>query len=152
MKWVELNIPVLLFSVIFLVLSKEALSEELRRDVPLWNQVDKLICVGQARLECTEEVCEKGESSAVWEVDFSKRKIQFLTSTKSRYFITDVFFKYYSTIDASKHTIFFKGRLMDFNLDVSSLWSEIDAQVVDSYRVNDEIPQIQRMTYKCHVQ
>lgn len=134
-----------------LVLLAPSASAEIKKDQPLWEQVDALVCVGQSLLRCMDDECQKNDSGALWKVDFSRWRIEFLTSIKSTYDIRDRFFKFYPTIDSSKHTIFFHGRLMDFNLDAMT-FGEIEAQVVDSNWLEDKFPEIQSMTYKCHIQ
>ena len=73
-------------------LGQPILSEIFQNNKPLWSQTNELICSGVSRFNCTESNCEKGDSSALWKVDFPGQKITFLGQIKMEYIIQDRFF------------------------------------------------------------
>ena len=130
---------------------------ELKSVIPLWNQTNELICSGQYLLKCSEESCSKGESTAIWKINFTNSKITMLTDG-SEYNIDAKFFKDYesSTNESStKHVIFFSGRMMDFNMDYSFSYDpDIHATVTDIYWLPSHKNKFSKSTmkYLCHPQ
>ena len=141
---------VFIFSMTF-INSSVSWSENFSNNQPLWTQIDELICVGKSTLDCTNNGCEKGDSGAIWKINFPNKKIEFLTSLKHSYEIDEMFYKFYQSINASVHAIYFHGGLMDFNVDGENT-SQLDSQVVRSYWVEDKVPEIQQITFECHAQ
>lgn len=141
---------VFIFSMTF-INSSVSWSENFSKNQPLWKQIDELICVGKSTLECTNDGCEKANSGAIWKINFPNKKIEFLTSVKHSYGIDGMFYEFYQYIESSKHSIYFHGGLMDFNVDDENT-GQLDAQVVRSYWVEDKVPEIQQITFECHAQ
>lgn len=141
---------VLIFSMSF-INSSVSWSENFSSNQPLWKQIDELICVGRSMLDCTNDGCEKADSGAIWKINFPNKKIEFLTSSKHSYEIDEMFYKFYQYSKNSKHSIFFHGGLMDFNVDGANAF-QLESQVVRSYWVESKVPEIQQITFECHAQ
>ena len=124
---------------------------DIQNNKPLWSQTNELICSGVSRFNCTESNCEKGDSSALWKVDFPGQKITFLGQIKMEYIIQDRFFNYWENIGESKHVIYFFGRIMDFDLDNDSELNPINASLVDNNWIDGNV-NISSMLFRCYPQ
>ena len=141
----------LIFTLLFstLLLSSPSYAEIINTK-PLWNQTNKLICYGLSRFSCTEKVCKKSESTALWKINFPNKKIIMKGSLpKSEYSIGAMYFKYYKRIKLSIHTIFLEGRIIEFNMD-TDLSNGIDASLVDNRWDHNNNIEISSMKFKCH--
>lgn len=82
--------------------------------LPIWQQVDKLICEGMFSYNCDITAkCGKIDSKARWEVNFKNSQINYLNSTEKEKII-ERYYKYYDGLNVSKNSILIEGRLMNF--------------------------------------
>jgi hypothetical protein len=82
--------------------------------LPVWEQLDKLVCEGVVNYSCDMKAkCGKINSTALWEVDFKNAEVVYLNST-SREKIIGRYFKYYEELSTANNVIFIQGRLMSF--------------------------------------
>ena len=87
---------------------------------PIWEQINKLICRGEYSFECVNGSCKKRESTAIWEINFLKNRVEYLTLEHTE----EIRGKYFKDFDlendiglGSTNVIFLDGRVMDFNLN-----------------------------------
>ena len=142
------------FALSLLAFSGGVLSAELSNRIPLWNQVDSLVCAGKKMVDCTElSDCENRGSSAIWNIDFSDMEIEFLTIDYNLQ-IRDTYFSFYEPNNNSVHTIFTgDGRNIRFDLDSSSEFNLGKIQSVMSYAYWDKgVLHSSNMTMECYVQ
>ena len=136
-----------IFYVVAMMLSSHSVAE-LTNSIPLWEQTNKLICSGVSRFQCQETGCDKGESTALWEIDFPNKKIDMmLSSGKTSINIGAKYFDIYNSA-SSKHVIFLDGRILDFDMD-RKLSSVIHASLVGNYWEEKNI-QISSMKFRCY--
>ena len=78
---------------------------------PLWKQVSNLICQAQHYYVCMRDRCAAKESTAFWDVDFKRDRIQYL-NTK---FIEKIVAKKFRFFDfGSSNTVFLESRSFSF--------------------------------------
>jgi hypothetical protein len=146
------KIKVSVFAMTLCLLISSPQANKLDGSKPLWDQVDALMCAGKVMSLCNWDFeCSKDSSGALWEIDFSNRKIKYLTADKSQYSIEDFYFKDFSPLKMSKHAIFTHGRLMEFDVDHQSDFGVIRAQVINGYFLSGG-SNLQRTVFDCHVQ
>lgn len=82
--------------------------------LPVWEQIDKLVCEGIVNYSCDMKAkCGKLDSTARWEVNFKNSEVNYLASTQKEK-INGRHFKYYEDLSVANNVIFIDGRLMSF--------------------------------------
>jgi hypothetical protein len=135
----------IIFLIFFIFLSNNAFSK-LRNDIPIWSQVNKLICLGQYRLQCSNTICSKKDLTAKWKVDFINEKINILTIDYN-YDFQGKYFKFYGKNIGSVNSILLHGRLMEFDLDDMNE-GYINARVTDAIFGKNHV--LEGSFYKCY--
>ena len=68
--------------IIALILSIFFFTSELKASVnlskPLWKQVSELTCKGEFRMDCVNGDCTKGDSTALWKIDFLNNSVIYM--------------------------------------------------------------------------
>jgi len=150
-----MKIQIRYFALSLLAFSGGVLGAELSNRIPLWDQVDSLVCAGKKMFACTELIgCKDYESSAIWNIDFSDMEIEFLTMDYDLQ-IRDTHFTFYEPSNGSVHTIFLgDGRIMNFDLDTPMENKLGDIQAVTSSVTWDSngVLTSSNTEYECYVQ
>jgi hypothetical protein len=140
-----------LLTLSLLVYCSNSFGADISNHIPLWEQLDLLLCVGKTRMECKETGCEKFDSSAVWNVNFAEMQVSFLT-IDFELKLLEKNFKYYSSTN-SDHTVFLDdSRSMRFIPDASnSILGQIKA-ITTSSRLEGDTLQVSATMFDCYPQ
>jgi len=105
-------------SLSLLIFCGSASAANLSKNIALWEQVNRLSCLGQTISRCTESGCSNNTAGiTVWNVDFTDMLIEFY-NVNTKVELVGTSFENYPTRDTSKHVVFLgDGRFMRFNLD-----------------------------------
>lgn len=127
----------LIIILLYLVIFSSGAYAKYRNDIPIWEQVEKLICVGEYWLTCNKNKCIENKSTARWLVDFIEEKVTILPATEGilstlkgslkkklnsgfTYNFHGKYFEFYTHNKSGVHSILLHGRVINFGLDKST--------------------------------
>lgn len=146
-----MNKSVRLLILSLLVSCSNSFGADISHRIPLWEQVDLLLCVGKSLMECNETGCEKSDSSAVWNVNFAEMQVSFINVDYEIKLLEKNFRIFSSTI--SDHTVFLDdNRPMRFIPDASnSILGQIKA-ITTSSRLEGDTLKFDALMFDCYPQ
>jgi hypothetical protein len=138
--------------IIALILSIFFFTSELKASVnlskPLWKQVSELICKGDFRMDCVNGDCTKGDSTALWKIDFLNNSVIYMNMDFEEK-INSKNHKFYDTINKVSNTIHFGTRMMAFEIDYLKNLKDGIPSVVLGATLNEEYMDINSTYFKC---
>lgn len=129
-----------LLTISLLVFCGSVSAANISQKIALWEQVDKLLCVGRSSLRCIGFDCAETNTGAVWNVDFSNMVINVAGSDYTIKLISSIFLDY-SIGDASKST-FFMGDSRTFTFShksINQLADVISATTTEAHYISDDV-------------
>lgn len=120
--------------------------------IALWDQVDRLLCVGRTGFSCTGSGCYETSSTAVWSVDFSNMVIDAASLNKKIKLLERQFLDY-SSINNSISTVFLGDiRTMNFSHKNNDQTTEvIRATVTETHYLFDDVT-VTTTEFECYKQ
>jgi hypothetical protein len=133
-KMKKLTFIIILLS---LVIFSNGAYAKYRHDIPIWKQVEKLICMGEYWLTCNKNKCIENKSTARWLVDFIEEKVTILPATEGilstlkgslkkklnselTYNFHGKYFEFYTYNKSGMSSILLHGNVIRFGLDKST--------------------------------
>jgi hypothetical protein len=139
-------------SLSLLVFCGSASAASISQSIALWEQVDRLLCVGRSGFDCSGSGCYDRGSSAVWNVDFSNNVIKIAGSDYEIKILYKLFSEY-SLTNNSLTTLFMNdSRTMKFNHKRNNqLTDVIEATTTDTHYLLDDVT-VAATRWECYQQ
>ena len=138
--------------IIALILSIFFFTSELKASVnlskPLWKQVSELTCKGEFRMDCANGDCTKGDTTALWKIDFLNNSVIFMNMDFEEK-INSKNHKFYEAINKVSNTIHFGTRMMAFEIDYLKNLKDGIPSVVLGATMYEEYMDINSTYFKC---
>ena len=138
--------------IIALILSIFFFTSELKASVnlskPLWKQVSELTCKGEFRMDCANGDCTKGDSTALWKIDFLNNSVIYMNHDAEEKIHSKIH-EFYDIINSSSNTIHFGTRMMAFEIDFLKNLKDGIPSVVLGVTMYEEYMDINSTYFKC---
>ena len=139
-------------SLSLLVFCGNAAAASISQSIALWEQVDRLLCVGRSGFECTGTDCYDKGTSAVWNVDFSNMVIK-IAGLDYEIKLLEKLFLDYSATTGSHSTLFMDdSRTMKFNHKSNNQLADvIEATTTSTHYLFDDVS-VSATRWECYQQ
>ena len=141
----EIKIIVLILSIFFFT---SELKASVNLSKPLWKQVSELTCKGEFRMDCVNGDCTKGDSTALWKIDFLNNSVIYMNMDFEEK-INSKSHKFYDTINKVSNTIHFGTRMMAFEIDYLKNLKDGIPSVVLGATLYEEYMDVNSSYFKC---
>ena len=141
----ELKIITLILSIFFFTSDLKA---SVNQSKPLWKQVSELTCKGEFRMDCVNGDCTKGDSTALWKIDFLNNSVIYMNHDAKEKIHSKIH-KFYDIINKSSNTIHFGTRMMTFEIDFLKNLKDGIPSVVLGVTMYEEYMDINSTYFKC---
>ena len=139
-------------SLSFLIFCGSASAASISQSIALWEQVDRLLCVGRSGFDCFGSDCYDTGSGAVWNLDFSNNIVK-IAGTNYEIKILYKLFSDYSLTNGSLTTLFMDdSRTMTFSHKSNNqLTDVIEATTTDTHYLLDDVT-VSATRWECYQQ
>ena len=141
----ELKIITLILSIFFFTSDLKA---SVNQSKPLWKQVSELTCKGEFRMDCANGDCTKGDSTALWKIDFLNNSVIYMNHDAEEKIHRKIH-EFYDIINKSSNTIHFGTRMMTFEIDFLKNLKDGIPSVVLGVTMYEEYMDINSTYFKC---